>query len=232
MDIEARSYARNDSPSSMQPPRLNNEVTNVHESSSPLLSSPTIPKTSRAQLRPNLSKPPYSPVSSDEFYDNHTASSVTAAWPSSFLPLSKTSTSTYLPLDDLSNKPTPKARGRTSSEDIIPLYDRHKPIPAKDVFSRRAVPLYLPHLDELLSQIPPPKFDAKLLVTPIGSKGKGKGKADEADQNGIFPPLQKLQGKTLDELQHNSPVSSFFDDRNSILSSMITLVIGVAVCTC
>jgi hypothetical protein len=234
---EAQSSSKTSSTQPSKPPRLYTEVTNVHElPSSPLRitkpSSPTISKTSQAQSRPNLSKSPYDPVSSHEFYDNDTSSSLTATWSSRFLPLGKTSNSTYLPLDDLSNNRTPKAKRQTASEDLTPLHNHRRPIPAKDVFSRRAVPLYLPHLDELLSQIPPPKFDTNSLVTPISSKGKGKGKLNGSDQNGIFPPLDKLQGKTLDELQHNSPIPSVFTDRNSILYSIITSVIGVAVCTC
>jgi hypothetical protein len=109
---------------------------------------------------------------------------------------------------------------------------KHKPIPAKEVFARKAGPLYLPHLDDLLSKISPPEFDPHSLVSPLTNKGndKGKGKASSTGEDAMFPPLQKLRGKTIEELHHNSGLPPFYADKNFILNSVITSFIGVLVC--
>jgi hypothetical protein len=178
-------------------------------------------------FRTNLSQSVYSSVPSYDFYDHESTSATTIVPTSPFTPLSKTST-TDIPLMERSQKDKTEPPAQAT-----PIrHFKHKPIPAKDVFARKAGPLYLPHLDAVLSKISPPEFDPHSLVSPLTNKGKdkGKGKASSTDEDAMFPPLQKLQGKTIEELQHNSGLLPFYADQNFILNSVITTFIGVLVC--
>jgi hypothetical protein len=144
------------------------------------------------------------------------------------MPLSKTSM-IDIPLIDPSQKDKTEPPAQTKAT----RHFKHKPIPARVVFSRKAGPLYLPHLDDLLSKISPPEFDPHSLVSSLidKEKGKFKGKASSTGEDAMFPPLQKLKGKSLEELHHNSGLPAFYGDKNLILNSVITTFIGVLVCT-
>jgi len=175
--------------------------------------------------RANLSQSVYSSVPSYDLYEHESTSAATIVpTPSPFTPLSKSTSTTDLPLLD-----RPQESKKEPADPAQPRQFKHKPIPAKDVFSRKAGTLYLPHLDDLLSKISPPKFDMQSLVTPLPDKGKGKGKASSTGEHAMFPPLQKLKGKTLEELHHNSGLPPIYADKNLILNSVITTFIGVLV---
>lgn len=177
--------------------------------------------------RTNVLQSVYSSIPPYDFYDHESISATTIVPTSPFTPLSKTST-IDIPLLDRSQKDKidPLAQATTIR------HFKHKPIPAKEVFARKAGPLYLPHLDDLLSKISPPEFDPHSLVSPLSNKrkDKGKGKASSPGEDAMFPPLQKLKGKTLEELHHNSGLPPLYTDKNLILNSVITTFIGVLVC--
>ena len=96
----------------------------------------------------------------------------------------------------------------------------HHPIPATTVFARSALPLSLPALDRYISRLPPPSLPS------IPPRGKGKEK-----YYGMFPPLDQLEatGRTIEDLENNSVVSSWWKNRNSILSSLVNGALGVTV---
>ncbi|KIM22943.1 hypothetical protein M408DRAFT_269120 [Serendipita vermifera MAFF 305830] len=175
------------------------------------------------KLRTNTSQSVYSSIPAYDYYDHDSVSAATLIPSSPFTPLSKTST-TDIPLIERFSKDDNQSPVQARTRQF-----KHKPIPAKEVFSRRAPPLHLPHLDDLLSRIEPPNFDTNALVSPASTKakGKGKGKSKLEDSNAMFPPLQKLHGKTLDELHHNSAVPAFYTDKNLILNSIVTTAIGI-----
>jgi hypothetical protein len=178
----------------------------------------------------NLSHSAYSSRLNDKLHDHDQDSiSVTTIVAQTDLHSSKENTAIYIPLiersKDVQSSPSLYSHQSQPVPTRTTIRSPHKPIPARQVFSRGAPTLYLPHLDELLSQISPPQFDREFLVSDSPIKGKSKEKL--SDQ--MFPPLDKLRGRTLEELHHNSALPPFYKDKNSILSSIITFVIGVAV---
>ncbi|KAG8812243.1 hypothetical protein FRC17_002124, partial [Serendipita sp. 399] len=184
-----------------------------------------ITRISSNELAPKLSHSAYSPAPYHDSHDNDSPMNLSSKSRSIFTHLKKPSSSNaYVPLLDLSQKPHQKPNHVLHRH--AASNNKHQPIPATEVFSRKAVPLYLPHLDELLASISQPDFDTG--VTINNDPPPSKGKTPESSKPGIFKPLQKLNGKTLDELHHNSPPPSFLTDKNSILSSIVTGAIGVA----
>ncbi|TFK57131.1 hypothetical protein OE88DRAFT_1620976 [Heliocybe sulcata] len=95
----------------------------------------------------------------------------------------------------------------------------HSPVPASTVFARNAPPLYLPELDDYLSSLPKPSF------TPIPS---ARSKLQQREVP-MFPPMDLLasSGKSLEDLEDNSTVPSFWRDRSSILSSLVNWVLDL-----
>ncbi|GJJ08809.1 hypothetical protein Clacol_003028 [Clathrus columnatus] len=100
--------------------------------------------------------------------------------------------------------------------------DHHNPIAAKTVFSRGAAPLSLPALDKYLSKAPQPKFTP--FFTPKSTNSKGK-----PSESNIFPPLDLLQAskKTLDDLEKNTTVPSFFRSRSAIFAALLNVFTGI-----
>ncbi|CAG7849321.1 SubName: Full=Uncharacterized protein {ECO:0000313/EMBL:CCA70937.1} [Serendipita indica DSM 11827] len=160
----------------------------------------------------------YSPIPDHDFndYDSFSATAISSR------SVMKHHSLASIPLIDRSLPPTTP---KTTSPDPSLDQHGHKPIPAKKVFSRSAVPLYLPHLDKLLGDIQPPAFTTALEAGDIPLNSKGD-KASE--QIGMFPPLDRLKGKTLDELHHNSPLPAWYRDKSSLLNSIVTGIIGIA----
>lgn len=101
---------------------------------------------------------------------------------------------------------------------------QHTPIAAKTIFSRGAAPLSLPALDNYLSQAPQPNFTPFPTTQSPGSKGK-------PPQPSVFPPLDLLQApkKTLNDLENNATVPSWFQDRGAIFSSLLSVSLGIMV---
>lgn len=96
----------------------------------------------------------------------------------------------------------------------------HHPIPATTVFARSALPLSLPALDRYISRLPPSALPS------LPPRGKGKDK-----YYSMFPPMDRLEatGRTIEDLENNSVVASWWNNRNSILSSLVNGALGVTV---
>ncbi|KAL0581635.1 hypothetical protein V5O48_000451 [Marasmius crinis-equi] len=94
-----------------------------------------------------------------------------------------------------------------------PNFGPHKPIPATELFSRKASPLYLPKLDSHLASLPKPTFN--------GTKS--------TKQAGMFPPMDKLadSGFTIEELEANSRVAPFWRNKQTLMGSAVSLVLGI-----
>ena len=92
---------------------------------------------------------------------------------------------------------------------------RHEPVPAKHVFSRAAPPLFLPKLDNYLSSLPPPLFRTFL---PRQTAGDQKGC--------MFPPMDRLKGQKLDDLERNRLVLPWWD-RKTIFGGLSTAILGI-----
>ena len=96
----------------------------------------------------------------------------------------------------------------------------HTPIPLTTVFSRKAPPLYLPKLDDYISSLPAPSYVAseqpRNSTTPT-----------------MFPPMQALADtkKTLADLEHNATIPPAWRNCSGIFSTLLSLTIGVTVCT-
>ncbi|KAJ7492658.1 hypothetical protein FB451DRAFT_1219165 [Mycena latifolia] len=87
----------------------------------------------------------------------------------------------------------------------------HTPIAATVVFARNAPPLYLPKLDEHLSRLTPPSF----------AEAKGKEPV-------MFPPMEQLakSGSTIENLEYNFKPAPWYRNRNTLLGSIVSLIIG------
>jgi hypothetical protein len=94
----------------------------------------------------------------------------------------------------------------------------HPPISAPTVFSRHAVPLSLPQLDEYISLLTPPAFSS-----PSGTK---------ADINkDMFIPLDRLAatGRSIESLEANYKVKPSWRNCSTILGGVVNVVLGVTV---
>ncbi|KAJ7487562.1 hypothetical protein B0H11DRAFT_2013877 [Mycena galericulata] len=88
----------------------------------------------------------------------------------------------------------------------------HTPVAATVVFARNAPPLYLPKLDEYLSKVTPPSF----------SETKGK-------EPTMFPPMEQLAktGSTIEDLEYNYKIAPWYRNRNTLLGSAVSVVLGI-----
>ncbi|KAF8523077.1 hypothetical protein BU17DRAFT_75023 [Hysterangium stoloniferum] len=95
-------------------------------------------------------------------------------------------------------------------------------ITAKTVFSCGAPPLLLPALDNYLSAYPAPNFPPFTTKATSSSKDKGANSA-------LFPPMDLLaaSGRTVEELETNSVVPHWWENRGSVSSSLVNLLTGV-----
>lgn len=102
-----------------------------------------------------------------------------------------------------------------ASRDKIVNATKHTPVPATQLFSRKAAPLSLPYLDSYLSKIPRPPF--------------AQTRAREKDEVTMFRPMEQLKklGKSLDDLEVNSTQAPFWRNRKTILGSATNAIIGV-----
>ncbi|KAI0669823.1 hypothetical protein C8Q78DRAFT_147795 [Trametes maxima] len=99
----------------------------------------------------------------------------------------------------------------------------HTPIPLSDVLSRNAVQVSLPILDRHISILQLPNFPAS--ASEEGSTlGKGKGSAPTV---AIFPPMERLSGTTLVNLENNAKVAPAWRNRQSIFSSLLNVALGI-----
>lgn len=100
--------------------------------------------------------------------------------------------------------------------DSEPSLPSHNPIPATTVFARNAAPLSFPELDAHLAAIPPPAFH-----TQASKDGKAT----------MFPPLQLLAAskKTLEDLEDNNQIPSWYANRNKISGALASLALSITV---
>lgn len=97
----------------------------------------------------------------------------------------------------------------------------HQPIAAATIFSRSAAPLSFSELDQFLSGLPAPSFPKFSKSCPTQ---QGKPPA-------MFPPMQLLatSGRTLDDLETNSQVPHWWQSRNKIFGTIVSLVLSITV---
>ncbi|KAF5390251.1 hypothetical protein D9757_002979 [Collybiopsis confluens] len=89
----------------------------------------------------------------------------------------------------------------------------HNPVPATQVFDRKAAPLYLPNLDAFLASLPKNPFTAeKHTLKPR-----------------MFPPMDRLakSHQSLEDMEMNSHIPPFWRNRKTLLGSAVGLVIGL-----
>nr|GAT44157.1 predicted protein [Mycena chlorophos] len=87
----------------------------------------------------------------------------------------------------------------------------HSPVAATTVFARNAPPLSLPRLDDHLSRIHPPEFAESQPASPP-----------------MFPPMEQLAetGSTIEDLELNYTPPPAWRNRNTLLGSLVSLIIG------
>ncbi|KAI0651926.1 hypothetical protein C8Q79DRAFT_997151 [Trametes meyenii] len=99
----------------------------------------------------------------------------------------------------------------------------HAPIPLSDVLSRNAVQISLPTLDQYISTLEMPTLPA-ITSEQGGSAGRGKGKSPTV---AMFPPMERLTGTTLVNLENNAKVAPSWRNRQSIFSSLLNVALGI-----
>lgn len=115
----------------------------------------------------------------------------------------------------LSNAPSRWAEDIDSSG-VPELPSSHNPVPATTIFARDAAPLSFPELDAHLSALSPPSFHS------------GRGKDGKPH---MFPPVQLLaaSGQTLDDLEKNTRVPHWWQNRNKIVGALASLALSITV---
>ncbi|KAI0375073.1 hypothetical protein BV20DRAFT_960129 [Pilatotrama ljubarskyi] len=105
---------------------------------------------------------------------------------------------------------------------VSPTHDLgpHTPIPLSQVLARSAAPVWLPKLDEYISSLEIPSFPE------IGSPGSGKGKG-KAQDIAMFPPMERLAGTTLVDLENNAEIAPAWRNRQSVFSSLLNVALSV-----
>ncbi len=101
----------------------------------------------------------------------------------------------------------------------------HTPIPLSQILARNAAPVSLPKLDEYISSLDMPDFP----VAHATGAGNGKGKGRVSDV-AMFPPLERLHGTTIVDLENNSKIPPAWRNRDTIFSSLLNVALGVTVC--
>lgn len=112
-----------------------------------------------------------------------------------------------------------KARPTSNISQTRPSYV-NSPVPATSVFAKDAPPLYLPSLDEYLTTLPAPSF------APVTS-----GIEHKDSKLDMFPPMDRLAatGKTIQDLETNTTIAPAWRNRNSYLSSLVSVALGATV---
>ena len=106
----------------------------------------------------------------------------------------------------------------------------HTPIPLSKILARDAAPVSLPKLDEYISSLEMPTFP--IIQTAVKGKGKRKKKGKhKACDDPVFPPLERLEGTTIHDLENNAKVAPAWRNRNTIFSSLSNIALGITVCS-
>lgn len=98
----------------------------------------------------------------------------------------------------------------------------HYPIALSQILARDAAPVSLPQLDEYISSMEMPSFPE--CHNQDGGQGKGKGKAPTV---AMFPPLERLTGITLADLESNAKIPPAWRNRQSIFGSLLNVALGI-----
>lgn len=92
----------------------------------------------------------------------------------------------------------------------------HTPVPAQTIFARNACALSLPKLDEYLASLSPPDFPPVIC---------------DSSKTMFLPMEQLAKAKlSLDDLENNSTVASFWRDRNFIFGRFLSYLLAILVC--
>lgn len=169
----------------------------------------------KAPLSDGLPSPP--PVSSRR--SQFPPLSRPVLWSTPSLPVSPSVLASRPPPPQLTLRPT-KSR-----------YPPHVPVPTTNLFAQSALPLFLPYLDSHLSLIAPPVF-SPFPHESVGGSGLRKGKGKES-ASAMFPPMELLQGRMLDDWTHNAVILEPWQNRNIIFSAvkrLSTLLSSLANC--
>ncbi len=100
----------------------------------------------------------------------------------------------------------------------------HSPIALSQILARDAAPVSLPQLDEYISSLEMPSFPE--CHGQDGGQGKGKGKAPVV---AMFPPMERLDGTTLADLESNAKIAPAWRNRQSIFGSLLNVALGITV---
>ncbi|KAI0724627.1 hypothetical protein C8T65DRAFT_7352 [Cerioporus squamosus] len=98
----------------------------------------------------------------------------------------------------------------------------HTPVPLSQILARNAAPVSLPQLDDYIASLDMPNFPVTH-ATGVG-KGKGKGKAFDV---AMFPPLERLNGTTMVDLENNWKIPPAWRNRDTIFSALLNVALGV-----
>ncbi|CDO71626.1 hypothetical protein BN946_scf184911.g96 [Trametes cinnabarina] len=104
------------------------------------------------------------------------------------------------------------------SNDLRP----HTPIPLSQILGRNSAPISLPKLDEYISSLKMPslpeihRFDT--------SQAKGKGKVSDV---AMFPPMERLSGTSLANLEINAQIPPAWRNRQTIFSTLSSIALGI-----
>lgn len=103
----------------------------------------------------------------------------------------------------------------------------HTPIPLSQILARNAAPVSLPKLDDYVSSLEMPSFPECHNADIVEGNGKGR-----APVIAMFPPMERLAGTTLVDLENNAKVAPAWRNRQSIFSSMLNVALGITVRIC
>ncbi|KAJ7244762.1 hypothetical protein B0H12DRAFT_1211560 [Mycena haematopus] len=153
-------------------------------------------------------------------YEAASTSDLPPPSPARFIPPKRTSgsslaspsrlTTSATLIDDLSRHPDSDSDDDTIYKPPLPSQTPHIPIPATVVFARNAPSLSLPKLDAHLEHLP------KVTLPSVGT------------QPTMFPPMEQLakSGSTLEDLETNYKVAPWYRNRNTLLGSAVSAILG------
>ncbi|KAI0825060.1 hypothetical protein BC628DRAFT_1321069 [Trametes gibbosa] len=98
----------------------------------------------------------------------------------------------------------------------------HTPVPLSQILARNAAPVSLPKLDDYVSSLEIPSFPE--CHSEDGVQGSGKGGAPVIS---MFPPMERLTGTRLVDLESNAKIAPVWRNRQSIFSSLLNVALGI-----
>ncbi|KAI0335198.1 hypothetical protein GY45DRAFT_1416939 [Cubamyces sp. BRFM 1775] len=98
----------------------------------------------------------------------------------------------------------------------------HTPVPLSQILARNAGLVSLPKLDEYIANLEVPSFPS--IHLPDSGRGKGKGKTSDIV---MFPPMERLAGTTLVDLENNAKIPPTWRNKESIFSMLLNVALGI-----